>query len=39
VKPRSDSVFMKRAPKGAVTDFGHQPGVADLFVQLGEAPA
>jgi hypothetical protein len=39
VKPRSDSVFMKPAPKGAVTDFGHQPGVADLFVQLGEAPA
>ncbi len=39
VKPRSDGIFMQPAPKSAIADFGHQPGLTDLLVQLGEAPA
>lgn len=39
VKPRSNGIFMQPAPESAVTDFGHQPGVTDLLVQLGQTPA
>ena len=31
MKPRSDRVFMEPSPESAVTDFGHQPGLADLL--------
>ena len=39
MKPGADGVFMEPAPERAVTDFGHQAGLADLLVQLRETPA
>ena len=39
VKPRSDRVLVEPAPESAVTDFGHQPGLTGLLVQLRYAPA
>ena len=39
VKPGSDGVFMEPAPESAITDFGHQPGLTNLLVQLGQTPA
>ena len=39
VEPRSDGVFMEPAPERAVTDFGHQPGLTDLLIQLRQTPA
>jgi hypothetical protein len=39
VKPRSNRVFVEPTPERAVTDFGHQPGLTDLLVQLRHAPA
>ena len=39
MKPRSDGVLMQPAPEGAITDLGHQPGLADLVVQFGQAPS
>jgi len=39
MKPRSDRVLVEPAPKRAVTDLGHQPGLSDLLVQLRHTPA
>ena len=39
VKPRSDRVLMEPAPESAVTDFGDQPGLTNLLVQLRQTPA
>ena len=39
MKPRSDRVLVEPAPKSAVTDFGHQPGLTGLLVQFRHTPA